>query len=420
MKRAMAALVLLLLPCTLMAQYSSVNRYLNLGGSSYLSVPNSGLFNDMSSVTIDAWVKPSSLGSVMTIVGNNRDDGYWFGVTTTGKLRFEPNPSQSYEGSGAISSGVWTHVAVEYGVEAAVVRFYINGTLDRSLTAMQGWVGSNSTDLRIGADRTKSGPNYYWRGALDEVRIFRQMINFATALGSLHRIPHTVVGGLYGQNLVGAWRMNGNGTELARGLNASAVGTVSYPATPDPPHYSRIGVRFQNSSTTPNFVDYLEIPFQKGLELTNNYTIEMWVKPSSVGGHGQYQTLFCKVLATAQAYPVWLGINKNNGRLRFVPNGDLPGYFESTASLPTAQWSHVAARFSGASGKYTATLFVNGLKRGEKVYTSAGPNNAASIILGSSSTTTHSTTIMGYNGLIDELRIWSTPRSDQTIADNYR
>lgn len=420
MKRALAALVLLLLPCTLFAQYSSVNRFLNLGGSSYLSVPNSGVLNDLSSITIDAWVKPASLGSVMTIVGNDRDNGYWFGVTTTGKLRFEPNPNQFFESKSAIGPGVWTHVAVEYGIEAAVVRFYINGSFDRSVSAPQGWLGYNSTDLRIGADRTKSGPNYYWRGALDEVRIFGQMINFATALGGLYRIPHTVVGGLYGQNLVGAWRMNGNGVDLAQGHHASAVGSVSYLTSPDPPHYSRIGVRYQNSSSTPNFVDYLEIPFKRGLELTNNYTFEMWVKPSSVGGHGQYQTLFCKVLAVAQAYPVWLGINKSNGRLRFVPNGDLPGYMESTASLPTGQWSHVAARFTGSAGKYVATLFINGLPRGSKTYSAPGQNNSASIYLGASATTPQASIIYGYNGLIDELRIWSTARSTQEIADNYR
>jgi hypothetical protein len=426
MKRATAILLLSLLPCALAAQYSSVNSHVSLNGSSYISVPYSFDLNEAltyaGTLSIDAWVMPTSLGTMMTIVGNDLASGYWFGLSAAGKLRFSPYPSGQFESSSAINTDTWTHVGVHYDPESSVVRFYINGVLDRTVSVVQGYVGYSYFDLRIGADRSNNAPAYYWKGHLDEVRIWRSRINFATALGDLYRVPHAVSGGLYGQDLVAAWRMNGNANDHANAHNGSHVGSVAYLTTPDASFYPRIGVRFQNSGGAANSVDHFEIPFSKGLELRNNYTIEFWVKPNSTGGHAQYQTLFCKDVSSpvAAIYPVWIGINKGNGRLRFVPNGDMQNWFESTVALPVGKWTHVAARFYGASGSYTATLFVDGLPKGEKKYTAQGPSNTSRIILAASSTSASSNTLYGFNGFLDELRIWDAIRTDGEIADNYR
>lgn len=425
MNRATALLLFMLLPCALTAQYSSVNSHVTLNGSSYISVPyhfdlNEGLTSH-EQMSIDAWVMPAVTGAVMTIVGNDMQTGYWFGVQTAGRLRFIPHPGASYDSKSTISTGVWTHVAVHFDEESSVVRFYINGILDQTHSLPQGWLGYAYGDLRIGADRGASGPAYYWRGRLDEVRIWSERINFATAMGDLYRIPHAVAGGLYGYALEAAWRLNGNANDPVGSHHGSPVGSVTYAASPDANFYNRIGVRFQNAVGAANVVDHFEIPFAKGLEMQNDYTVELWVKPNSTGGHNQIQTLFCKKVNSpvAALYPVWLGINKSNGRLRFVPNGDMQNYFESTAALPVGQWTHVAARYQGAVGTYTATLYINGLPKGEKKYTAVGPNNTAPIILGASSTT-QSSNAFGFNGLIDELRIWDTNRTDLEIADSYR
>ena len=426
MNRATALLIVMLLPCALNAQYSSVNSHAILNGSSYISVPyhfdlNEGL-TSQEEMSIDAWVMPTATGSIMTIVGNDLKSGYWFGLHSNGRLRFYPNPGASYDSKSTVSTGVWTHVAVHFDEENSRVRFYINGTLDQTHSLPQAYLGYAYGDLRIGADRSGSSAAYFWRGRLDEVRIWKQRIDFSTAMGDLYRIPHVVAGGLYGYALEAAWRLNGNAADPVGSHNGSHVGSVSYAASPDANFYDRIGVRFQNAAGIANVVDHFEIPFGKGLELRNSYTIEFWVKPSSTGGHNQYQTLFCKEVSSpvAAIYPVWLGINKSNGKLRFVPNGDMQNYFESTAALPVSKWSHVAARFQGAAGSYTATLYIDGLPKGEKKYTAMGPSNSSGILLGASAKTFQSNYVYGFNGLIDELRIWTTNRTDLEIADSYR
>ncbi|MBN1447744.1 MAG: hypothetical protein JXA28_07415 [Bacteroidetes bacterium] len=424
MQRAIVLLAVLLLPFTMVAQYGSVNSALTLTGSGYLSVPYSNQLNmDLSYygvIAMDAWVRPASIGTQMTVIGNDAASGYWFGLSTAGKVRFSLNPASQYESNSSISANVWTHIAVHYYPETGVVRFYVNNTLDRTINVPQGWIGYAYGDLRIGADRSGSSAAHYWRGSLDEVRIWREAINFATAEGELYKIPHAVAGGLYGRELLAAWRLNGDGRDPVGGHHGTAVGSVSYSGTPDPPFYNRIGIWFRNPTAGAQSVDHFLIPFGKDLELRSNYTIEMWIKPSTSGGHAQYQTLFCKTVAVAAVFPVWIGINKTNNRIRFVPNGDAQDWFESTIAAPAGQWTHVAARYSGSGGKYTATIFINGQPRGQKNYTTAGPSNSAPILLGASSTSPGANILYQYFGLIDELRIWNSSRSDLAIADNYR
>jgi len=424
MPRITVIIVLLLLPCSLAAQYSGVNSSLRLSGTGYISVPYSDNLNEgLSSagiVAMDAWVRPTSIGTNMAVIGNDRSSGYWFGLNSSGRVRFLLNPKDAFESKSTISANVWTHIGVHYYPETQVVRFYINGALDRSVSAPQTWIGYAKSDLRIGADRSGASATDYWRGLLDEVRIWRGLIDFSSAEGDLYKIPHAVAGGLYGRQLLACWRLNGNGSDPVGGNNGSPVGTVTYAATPDPPFYSRIGIWFRNASTPMQSVDHFLIPYSKDLELRSNYTIECWIKPSTSGGHSQFQTLFCKTVAIAPQYPVWIGINKTNNRIRYIPNGDTQDWFESAAAVSIGKWSHVAVRFSGRSGKYTATIFINGLPRGQKKYTTEGPSNNAPIVLGASSSSPSANTLYGYHGMMDELRIWNTARSDLAIADNYR
>lgn len=422
MKRLVLFLLAMLLPAAMQAQYSAVNQQLALSGSGYISVPNSTALNYFGRMTLDAWVYPTQYSGNMAIIGNDNATGYWFGLSANGKLRFRLNPSSTYESNGIVSLNAWTHVAVTYDAEGSALRFFVNGNLDRLISVPNGYLGWSYNDLRIGADRSGSSAAEFWVGRLDEVRVWKTIINFATASGDLYRIPHVVQGGLYGQHLVAAWRLNGNAGDATGTHDGSLVGSGNWITDPDPPHYPRIGVWFQNGTAGANNADYLTIPYYNGLSLNANYTIECWVKPSASGGNSTYQTFVSKTAgATAPIMVVWLGLNKSNNRLRFVPNGNGQDYLESSVTVPSAQWTHVAARFSGAGSSYTATLFVNGQAVGQKSYSSPGTQAQVPIVLGAAISGPDAQSVTyGYNGILDELRLWSLARSDLEIADNYR
>ncbi|MFZ1731172.1 MAG: LamG-like jellyroll fold domain-containing protein [Bacteroidota bacterium] len=403
------------------AQYNAVNSVLSLNGASYISVPFSlALNHDLASagtVSISAWVRPTTSGSVMTIVGNDFTQGYWFGVNAQGKLRYYPNPSGFFEGSASIPVNTWTHVAVSFDAFKNDMRFYINGALDRQINTGQTYLAYNYFDLRIGADRQSGSPNYYWTGSIDEVRIWNLNMDFSTAEGLLYRIPLAMVGGRYGRFIKGGWRFNGNALSIDGTVNGSGVGSVLYSATPDPGHYDRIGLQCTNG---PDYGDHITVNHSSSLSLTQNFSLECWVRPASSGGHTQYQTFITKGNYSQNIWNYWLGLNKSNGKVRFIPTGNWSLTLESTSAIPLNAWTHVAARFEQTGGIYRATIFLNGLPAGTSTFSQPGSGNTSELLLGCADTRSTGTTAYGYSGILDEVRLWNIARSDDQIADHHR
>jgi hypothetical protein len=403
------------------AQYNAVNSVLSLDGASYISVPYHDRLNinltTGGTVSISAWVRPTTGGSEMTIVGNDRSFGYWFGLSAQGKLLYYPNPQTFYEGTATISQNTWTHVAVSFDAFKNNLRFYVNGSLDRQINTGQTYLGYGYFDLRIGADRQGNSPSRYWTGQLDEVRIWKLDIDFSTADGSLYRIPLAMYGGRYGRWMEGCWRFNGNAHSADRALDGSAVGNVAYLQTPDPAHYDRIGLQLTNG---PDLGDHVSIQHSTSLTLTENYTLECWVRPSTTGGHSQYQTFISKGSYTRSTWNYWLGLNKSNGRVRFQPTGSFSNALESASAIPGNAWTHVAARFQRIGTTYQATIFINGQQSSTMNFAQAGSGNTYELLLGNTDLRSTGQTAYGYSGTIDEVRLWNTARSDDQIADHHR
>lgn len=393
---------------------------LSLNGTSYLSVPYStGLNYDVmmsQAISIDAWVKPSVLGTYMTIVGNDFVNGYWLGITPTGKIRFYPKGSTLYESTGSIAVNTWSHVGVSVNAANGTIQFFINGVLNNTISVTRFTLGMSSSDLRIGADRTGTAADYFWKGELDEVRIWKYDMDFGSALGLLYRVPQGVINGLHGRFLAGSWQLNGDGGDVSGTHVGSPVGSPTYLSAPLPPHYPRICGVFSNG---PNSSDLFSFS-SPSLNLIQNYTIELWVNPSATGGDPNLQTLVSKgQLANAQ-WTYWLGINKSNGRVRFVGNGDAASFLESSSALPTGQWSHVAARCQSTGSNLTLDIFINGVSAGQRTVALGGSSNQLPMQVGLSQAGATAGNVYGFAGKIDELRLWNTARSLAQIQDNMR
>ncbi|MDT8323139.1 MAG: LamG-like jellyroll fold domain-containing protein [Bacteroidota bacterium] len=414
------SLFLLGMTLTTTAQYADENASLVLGGSSYVSVPYKDALNiDLISagqLSIDAWVRPTTGGTKMTIVGNDEATGYWFGMTAQRKLRFSPNPSLARESNGTIPLNTWTHVAASFDASSNTMVFYINGVVDATINTGQSYIGFSYFDLRIGADRLKTGPGMYWTGGIDEVRIWAAAMDFSKAAGLLYRIPLAMTRGLHGRYLKGGWRLNSNAKSVDGSADGSAVGGVSYAAKPDPPHYDRIALATNNG---PDRSDHLTIPHRAALSLSAPYTLECWVRPSS-GGNSQYQTFLTKGSYSKNLWHYWLGMDKSNNRVMFLPDGNWQTPTTSNAALPMNTWSHVAARFVQTGATYTATVFIDGVPAGSRSYTSTGSANTEALLIAAADTRTSGNTAYGYSGLIDEVRLWGIARSNDQIADHHR
>jgi len=148
-----------------------------------------------------------------TIVGNDYHTSFWLGLNTTGHVRLYPRGiglGGFVESPGAISLNEWTHIAATYN-SAVGYRIYINGVLDALGAGILGSVGTSAGELRIGADYESGLPDFFFRGYLDEIRIWNDDRSLpdirATMYAGVGR-PASVASGAY-DGLVANWSCEG-------------------------------------------------------------------------------------------------------------------------------------------------------------------------------------------------------------------
>ncbi len=225
------ALLVLLVPETSTSQGTKHSLSLN-GTSSYMSLPYSGALDISGPITVEAWIKLSSVnGNYQDIVCRETwgqagsGGGYEFAITNAGKLRFDLYQSHNQYttaiGSTTVTTNVWHHVAGVF--DGNQIRVYLDGQLDGSLSTTNG-PASGTSPLNIGKSTYTS---YYFGGLIDEVRISAVALyssNFAPGLGPA-------------SNTRALWRFDGQTTNDTSGtgnhgtLQSGAVYSTDVPAT---------------------------------------------------------------------------------------------------------------------------------------------------------------------------------------------
>ncbi|MDO7136699.1 LamG-like jellyroll fold domain-containing protein [Algibacter lectus] len=175
--------------------------------------------------------------------------------------------------------------------------------------------------------------------------------------------------------------VNANGCESER---AEIVVTVALPGT----HLNFDGVD-----------DYITLPVVSTFDLTNNMTIEFWMK-SGVTPE-QWDTLIAK-----GDYSWRIALN-TNGTLNFAGSGGF-GDVSSTVSVIDNTWHHVAATYNGIE----ATIYIDGSPSGSVAGSGdININNTIAVAIG------ENLDMPGryYTGNLDEVRIWNIARTAEQI-----
>ncbi|MEQ9391498.1 MAG: FG-GAP-like repeat-containing protein [Balneola sp.] len=144
--------------------------------------------------------------------------------------------------------------------------------------------------------------------------------------------------------------------------------------------------------------DFLEVSDNNALDFTNSFTIEAWVRPTTI------DATFQQILGKEGAYRFGF----NNSVLRFSAVGVQD--YDLSYSLTAGQWSHLAVVFGTAND---ATFYVNGANVG--TITGSAPVTASANVLDIGQNGSDSEYL---NGVMDELRLWSTERSALQIQQN--
>ena len=156
---------------------------------------------------------------------------------------------------------------------------------------------------------------------------------------------------------------------------------------------------------------------QTGLDITGNMTIECWIKLESLPGSGYEYTFVGKKNPSGgqRSYFFYLYNNSGTYSLRYSAWSDGSTGAEGvvTWTPSTATWYHVAAAYNASGG--TVDFYVNGTQQGaqQSGLPNSVYNGSADLIVGA-----YSGPDGFFDGLIDEVRIWSTTRTQAQVNDN--
>jgi concanavalin A-like lectin/glucanase superfamily protein/Big-like domain-containing protein len=148
------------------------------GVNDLVTVPDSSLLDLAPGMTLEAWVKPTTVSDWRTVLLKERPGQLAYALYASGDngrplAEVTAATQRDARGTAALPVGVWTHLAATY--DKSTLRLYVNGA-QVSSTAVTGTLLNASGALRIGGN-TVWGE--YFSGLIDEVRVYERALSAA-------------------------------------------------------------------------------------------------------------------------------------------------------------------------------------------------------------------------------------------------
>jgi glucose/arabinose dehydrogenase len=150
------------------------------GVNDWVTVADAASLDLAAGMTLEAWVRPSGLGSVWRTVVLKETASY-FAYALYGNTSGTPRPSahvyiggdRNTRGTAQLPVNAWSHLAATY--DGAVLRLFVNG-VQVSTRATTGAMAASSGPLRIGGNAV--WPEWF-QGLIDEVRVYDRALSAA-------------------------------------------------------------------------------------------------------------------------------------------------------------------------------------------------------------------------------------------------
>ncbi len=160
------------------------------GASALVTVPDTPTLRLTTTMTLEAWVKPSAVNATWRDVIYKGRDNYFLEATSSrngvvaGGGIFAGSGVEVY-GPSTLPLNVWSHIALTY--DGAMLRLYVNA-VEVAALARTGTLTTSTNPLQIGGD---SIFGQYFQGVIDEVRIY----NVARTGSQIQSDMNTALGG---------------------------------------------------------------------------------------------------------------------------------------------------------------------------------------------------------------------------------
>ncbi len=172
------------------AAWTAAGRFGNAlsfdGTNDWVTVPDAASLDVTAGMTLEAWVRPTALGSWRTVLLKEQPSYYayaLYGDTGTNV----PSGNAFIGGDvdvrapAALALNTWTHLAATY--DGTALRVYVNGT-SVAQELITGPIATSTGPLRIGGNNV--WPEWF-QGQIDEVRVYNRALTAAELQADMNR-----------------------------------------------------------------------------------------------------------------------------------------------------------------------------------------------------------------------------------------
>ena len=147
------------------------------GTNSWVTVNDAASLDLSSTMTLEAWVNPTTLGAVWRTVILKEQPGeliyslYANTDTTRPSANVFVTSEHETRGTAALAIGAWTHLAATY--DGTTLKLFVNG-VQVSSVAVTGAISNSTGVLRIGGNNVWGE---FFNGLIDEIRIYNRVLS---------------------------------------------------------------------------------------------------------------------------------------------------------------------------------------------------------------------------------------------------
>ena len=368
-----------------------------------ISVPNLSADLQNTAFSMSFWATPGNSTSYYLMTAGSSGGtrkGFLIGTTNgTLNIRFNNLTTNYFDINASMPSGFNHYVcSFDNTTNANGVKIYVNGVLTTqgTSTGLNNFTFSTSTFF-IGSEPTDSGQGPSYNSSnLDQLRIFKSAISQDVVTALYNETTTTAQSAsvdyqLANPNSIAYYKMSnatdqlGNYNGTATNVNFNTIGKFGFAGG------------FNGSSSV--------ITTSLDLDTLTNYTISMWINPSSLS------KFLAGTINSAASNGIYFYLN-SNGTVRFVERTTSSNTLTSTDTISTNTWNHLVFVRDGS----TNYIYVN---NGTPVSISNwNITNSVGFTLARGGDYTPVNTAY-YNGLIDQVRIYDSALSAANVTTLY-
>lgn len=398
------------------------------GTAFMLRAPSSADLNLAPNWTLEAFIKPDiqNVGEwdrLWTKWGEGSDNWHWALRSANDGLDLFVNGANRVSSlSGLPANSVplekWSHVALVGDSAANQTRGYING--NHVVTGTYVVPGAGAGNMNFGNfGLATTAPNAeQFTGLIDDAQIHNAAVSAGYLLGRAALIPVGVEQPPT-SGLVSYWTFDGTTDDVADEYAAN-TGTADDNLTPRNGAANYAAGRVDQAlriGVSPGDATSLAGANTADVRLPATYTIEAWVNPSELTGPWQRLVLNWGPALADHSYHFAIrnqgGFNNAVSLFHGQAAGGEPNANGGTVIVN--QWNHIAAVADGT----VLRVFLNGEQVGVAAYNGTIKSQAVEG-LGIADANTGIIDDFKYNGLIDDLAIWSVPLTPEQIRYQYQ